>query len=174
MDETTASRIRDLSTAILMQDQKIKYEKTHLEKNKKIMPGDIQILTSFKGIGVFSAVGLLIHIDNIERFVDSKHIASFFGVHPVFRQSGDGTWGIHMSKKGAAAVRAILFMVAKCAIVHNPLIKEIYERHLQRGKKKMDAICICMHKILRIVYGMLKNQTKFDANIGKRSQGEYI
>ena len=29
----------------------------------------------------------------------------------------------------------------------------------------MDAIGICMHKILRIIYGMLKNNTAFDPKI---------
>ncbi len=172
-DETTADRIRDLVAAILKQDKKIDYEKEQLKSNKNIMPKEVGILISFKGIGVYSAIGLLIYIDTIERFAGSKHIASYFGVHPVFRQSGDGKSGIHMSKKGASAVRAILFMSAMSAIVHNPLIKEIYERHLQRGKKKMDAIGICMHKILRIVFGMLKNETEFNADIDRNNQAKY-
>ena len=29
----------------------------------------------------------------------------------------------------------------------------------------MDAIGICMHKILRIIYGMLKNNTAFDPKV---------
>ena len=53
-------------------------------------------------------------------------------------------------------------MVAKTAIVHNPLIREIYARHLQKGMSKSAAIGVCMHKTLRIVFGMLKNNEKFN------------
>ena len=38
----------------------------------------------------------------------------------------------------------------------------MYQQHQQRGKCKMAAIGVCMHKILRIVYGMLKHQKPFD------------
>jgi len=33
----------------------------------------------------------------------------------------------------------------------------------------MAAIGLCMHKLLRIMYGMLKNQTKFDAEIDRQN-----
>ena len=45
------------------------------------------------------------------------------------------------------------------------MIKPLYQYHLAQGREKMDAIGICMHKILRIVFGMLKNNTAFDPKI---------
>jgi hypothetical protein len=45
------------------------------------------------------------------------------------------------------------------------VIKPLYEHHVQLGRNKMDTIGICMHKILRIVYGMLKNNCAFDPKI---------
>ena len=70
-----------------------------------------------------------------------------------------------MSKQGRVQPRKILFTVALSAIGHNPVIKPLYQYHLEQGRKKMDAIGICMHKILRIVFGMLKNNTAFDPEI---------
>ena len=34
----------------------------------------------------------------------------------------------------------------------------------------MSAIGVCMHKLLRIVYGVLKNQTAFDPEIDRRNR----
>ena len=34
----------------------------------------------------------------------------------------------------------------------------------------MPAIGLCMHKILRIIYGMLKNNTSFDPAIDRKNQ----
>ena len=38
----------------------------------------------------------------------------------------------------------------------------------------MDAIGICMHKILRIIYGMLKNNTAFDPQIDDKNRKRII
>jgi hypothetical protein len=124
---------------------------------------EVELLKSLPGLGDASAIGLMIEIDNVQRFASAKKLASFFGLHPVFKTSGDGSSGFHMSKQGRKEPRRILFMVALSAIRCNPLIRELYEAHLAKGKAKMDAIGVCMHKLLRIIYGMLKHQAPFDA-----------
>lgn len=129
---------------------------------------EIKILTSFTGIAEYSAFGLLLEIGAIERFSSVKKLASFFGLHPVYKQSGDGTWKMRMSKKGRKEPRWLLFNIAKNAIVKNEMIKQLYEGYVQEGKSKMSAIGIIMHKVLRIVYGMLKNKTMYDPEIDKR------
>jgi hypothetical protein len=79
-----------------------------------------------------------------------------------------------MSKQGSKEVRSILFNVARCAIVHNEMIKKRYEHYLAEGKEKMSAIGIIMHKILRIIYGMLKNNQKYDPQIDQANREKSI
>lgn len=124
---------------------------------------EIEILKSFPGIGDYSAIGMLLLIVSVDNFSSTKKIASFFGLHPVWKESGDGTSGWHLSKQGSKEARNILYNVALTAFRDNPLIKELYARHLKKGMKKKKAIVTCMHKILRIVYGMLKNNEHFNA-----------
>ena len=126
---------------------------------------EIELIKTFPGISDLSAVGLLIEIQTVKRFANVKKLASFFGVHPVYKISGDGVGGFKMSKQGRKAPRQILYMVALSAIQCNPLIKKIYNQHRQQGKHNMAAMGICMHKILRILYGMLKNNRPFDPHI---------
>lgn len=120
-----------------------------------------------------SLVGLMIEILSVERFSSVKKLASFFGVHPVFKQSGDGLSGFKMSKRGRKEPRQILFNVARFAVVHNPYIKEIYAMHLQKGMPKMAALGAVMYKILRIVYGMLKNNKPFDPEIDRANRAKH-
>ena len=75
-----------------------------------------------------------------------------------------------MSKTGRKEPRWTLFMVARCAIVHNEMIKQLYQEYLEKGKTKMQSIGIIMHKILRIIYGMLKNNTPYDPEIDKANR----
>ena len=135
---------------------------------------EVAILKTFQGIGDDSAIGLLLEIGFVERFATSKKLASFFGIHPVYKQSGDGTWGFHMSKKGRRVPRQILYMVTISAINANPLIRETYIKHTEGGMKKMAAIGLCMHKILRIIYGMLKHKKAFDPNIDRKNREKAV
>jgi transposase len=159
-DDITANLVTSLVKQIIELSGLIDKQSKFIADNCKLP--EIEILKSFPGIGDYSALGLLINICSTEYFENTKKIAAYFGIHPVYKQSGDGTWGMHMSKQGKKEVRSILYMAARSAIVHNPLIKEIYERHLKKGMNKTAAIGLCMHKILRIVFGMLKNNEKFD------------
>jgi hypothetical protein len=126
---------------------------------------EIEIMLSFTGISHYSAFGLLLEIGAIEQYASVKTLVSFFGIHPIYRESGDGKWGMHMSKKGRKEPRWILFNVAKSAIVHNEMIKQLYEEYQAKGKCKMSALGIIMHKILRIVYGMLKHNKAYDPTV---------
>jgi transposase len=169
VDETI---IISLCDQILQLTENISRLKKLLEKECNIP--EVEILTSFPGMGTFSAVGLIIGIITVERFKTSKKLASFIGVHPTYKQSGDGVSGVHMSKKGRKEVRQILFMVARAAIIHNPYIKEIYHNHLKKGMTKMSALGAIMHKILRIAYGMLKNKQKFNPDIDKYNRDKIL
>ena len=126
---------------------------------------EIELLKTFPGISDVSAIGLIIEIQTVKRFANAKKLASFFGVHPVYKTSGDGTGGYRMSKQGRIAPRQILYMAALSAIRCNPLIRKIYEKHKRQGKHSRAAMGICMHKILRILYGMLKHNQPFNPHI---------
>lgn len=135
---------------------------------------EVDLLKTFIGISDYSAIGLILEIQSIKRFSSVKKLASFFGLHPVFKISGDGRSGFYMSKKGRREPRRILFMVAVAAIKHNPLIGSIYRGRVEKGIPKMAAVGYCMHKILRIIYGMLKNNTPFDPEIDRKNRSKNI
>ena len=149
-------------------------KKTITEQTKRMINecpiSEIELLKTFPGIGDTSAIGLIIEIQTVKRFTGVKKLVSFFGVHPVYKISGDGVGGFKMSKQGRKEPRQILYMVTLSAIRYNPLIRKIYEKHQKRGKHNMAAIGICMHKILRILYGMLKHNKPFNPQIDIRNR----
>ena len=89
----------------------------------------VELLKSFTGIGDYSAVGLMLQIQTVERFLTSKKLSSFFGIHPEYKKSGDGSYKFRMSKKGRKEGRRILFIVAlMSAIQIQSAIREIYQQ----------------------------------------------
>jgi transposase len=148
-------------------DQNIKSQMRLIEQD--LISPEMEILKSFKGIDTTSAIGLLLEIVTIERFPSVKGFSCYYGVHPKFKQSGDKVIGVRMSKQGSKNMRKILFNIAKGAITYNSLITDVYEKKLSQGMSKMSAIGVCMHKILRIIYGMLKNHQSFNTLIDKQN-----
>jgi transposase len=121
---------------------------------------EVALLKTFNGIGDYSAIGLMLQIQSVSRFLTSKKISSFFGIHPEYKKSGDGIYKYRMSKKGRKEGRQILFIVAR----------DVYQQAVERGMEKMSAMGLCMHKILRIVYGMLKHNKAFDPQIDLKNR----
>ena len=121
-------------------------------------------------MGKWTAASFLIELGETERFEDSKQLAAFFGVHPSFRQSGDGLYKVKMSKQGSARMRAVLYLIAHNLKMHNEYFKNIYAKHRARGKKHRVVMGILMHKVLRVMWGMLKSKTFFDAGIDVENQ----
>jgi transposase len=144
-------------------DQDIKEQINDLEKHCD--SEDMEILRSFKGIDRTSAIGLSVQIGNIDRFETAKKLVGYVGVHPVYRQSGDGTYGMRMSRDGRGEAKKILYMATMSAIRCNNDIKMFYLKKQLQGKSKMVSFGACMHKTLRILFGMLKNRSHFESTV---------
>ena len=162
-DTETEQIIIATARQIIHLNQTIDTQSQRMINNCKLP--EVELLKTFDGISDKSAIGLIIEIQTVKRFATAKKLASFFGAHPVYKISGDGVGGIKMSKQGRKQPRHILYMITLAAIKCNPLIKQIYEKHQRNGKHNMAAMGICMHKILRIIYGMLKHNKPFDPRI---------
>jgi transposase len=165
--------VKELMIKILAED--IQHHQERIEQMKEYLAGmyanhNLSILKSIRGVSDWTATALLLLLGPIERFEGTNQIAAFYGVHPKFKQSGDGKWGVHMSKQGSSAMRSVLFFAANNVVLHEPYFKKLYHRYISKGMKPKVVRGIIMHKLLRIIYGMLKNQTQFDYGIDERNQ----
>lgn len=164
VDEISSQIISSTVSQILHLKKMIKMQMDQMEETCWVP--EVALLTSCTGVGKSTALVLMIYIENIERFASSKKLAAYFGLHPEYRLSGDGKKGrFRMSKRGHPEPRKLLYMAALSAMKANPLIKEIYNNKVAQGMAKRAAIGVCMHKLIRIVFGMLKNNTPFNAEI---------
>jgi transposase len=162
MIQVTAKEILHKET--LIKDEKQYLATRHAESEEVILLQDIP------GLGLSSAVTIALEIEDISRFETAKKLASFFGVHPTFKQSGDEVWGNHMSKKGRGEIRAVLYMACLSGIRCNPILKQVYVKTRAKGMKHYPAMGVAMHKLLRIIYGVLKNKKQFNAQTDELNQ----
>lgn len=123
-----------------------------------------QWLQSAKGVGQASAIALLAELAVLPPTLRAPQVARHAGLDVRLCQSGISVHKApRISKAGNAYLRAALYMPALCAVRHDPRARAFYEALQQRGKKKLQALCAVMRKLLTGLWACLKNHQSFDS-----------
>jgi transposase len=134
---------------------------THFEMHEDLAQ-DQRLLCSIPGIGGRTSTTLLAELP-VEALQDSRQAAAWVGVCPQRRESGSSVRRRgRMSKEGRSDLRRVLYMPALVAMRHNPTLRPFAERLLAKGKAKKAVVGAVMHKLLRIIFAILKHQRPFD------------
>jgi len=167
--EPISEQLQEMALYIIDLSEKIKRKKQAITQQCKDEP-EVKLLTSIPGVAEDSAAVYFLEIEELKRFSSAAQMASYFGVHPTLKKSGDGTKKIGMSKKGRPRVRATLFMNAFSGMSCNPILRKLYLKYRSKGMNHFQAMGVLMHKLLRIIYGMLKSGKSFDAKLDQKNQ----
>ncbi len=129
---------------------------------------DIDLLTSIGGVGKPSAASFLTELGNINNFATHKQLTAFIGTDPTIYQSGTSV-NIKgsISKRGNSHLRRTLWHMARAATVWNETLKAYYDKKRSEGKTFKQSVIAVANKLIRIIFSMLKNNTKFDINFSK-------
>lgn len=122
-----------------------------------------QLLTSIVGIGESTAAVILAEIGSIELFASARQLAAFAGLTPQEHQSGTSVSGkTRLCKIGKVRLRKALYFPALNLIRRCPEIQALRDRLLNAGKTKMQVVGAVMHKLIRVIYGVLHSKQPFD------------
>jgi len=113
-------------------------------------------LTSVPGVGFITAITLLAHMPELGQ-LNRQKIAALAGLAPFNRDSG-GKRGVRRIFGGRSAVRRVLYMAALSGTKSNPVLKEFYDRLVERNKPKKVALTACMRKLLTILNALERKQ----------------
>ena len=120
----------------------------------------ILLLTSVPGIGIITAISLLVEIDDISRFASADALASYIGLIPMCHSSGekDGTGNITVRKH--TMLRCLIIEAAWTAIRKDPAMTMAYEGYLKRmnGQK---AIVKIARKLVNRIFFVLKRKQEY-------------
>ncbi len=139
----------------------------HIDANPELK-SDAQLITSIPGVGSTTAAKVLAYLGDVRRFKNAKALAAFIGVTPRQKQSGTSVRGRStISRNGHTGIRHSLYMPAMVALKHNPIIKQFGERMKQGGLAPKAVISASMHKLVHLIYGILKSGKPFDATFNR-------
>lgn len=123
----------------------------------------VRLLRSVPGIGDITLAWLLVETHAFQRFSTSQALSSYVGVIPYAYQSGTSVRRKdHISNACHRTLRSVLYMAGLTAIRVNPLLKKFYLRLRQRQKPFKVALIAVLHKLLRILFALLRKKQPFD------------
>jgi transposase len=120
----------------------------------------VRLLMTLPGVDVAVAQSLLAALGDIQRFKDADHAASYLGLVPSTRQSGDHCYHGPITKQGRGQARWMLVQAAQHLGAHpGPL--GVFFRRLTKKKNRNVAVVATARKLVTIAYHMLKNNEPY-------------
>ena len=119
--------------------------------------------TSIHGIGQKTALFLIVVTDGFSKFETASQLCSYVGITPTIRESGSSVRGrARISKVGNRKLRNLLFLCSFNACKHNKACKEVYERIVNKGKRKKLALIAVANKLLKQSFAIAKSERPYD------------
>ena len=118
----------------------------------------IQLLTSIPGIGVLSAIEILVELQDVSRFKSAAQLSAFMGVTPSQYSSGERVRMGSITHLGNHRVRRLLVESSWTLIRKDPLLYRVYESIKKRRGAKRAIIAISRKLIIRIRRILLDGQ----------------
>lgn len=135
---------------------------------------NILLLMSIPGVGFISAVTILTEIGDFQGFLKPKQLVAYFGIDPSVNESGKfKSDKDKISKRGTRFGRRALYAVALASIrtkstgeANNKILLDYYKNNLN-GKKKKVALVAIMHKLVKYIFAVLRNQNEYEQRLPK-------
>ncbi len=125
----------------------------------------LTLLKSIPGMGVKTALMLIVMTDGFNRFENAKQLCSYAGITPIIRESGSSVRGrSRISKMGNKKMRNLLFLCSFSACKYNKGCREIYQRIVSKGKSKKLALIAVSNKLLKQAFAIAKSGLPYDEN----------
>jgi transposase len=124
----------------------------------------LTLLQSIPGIGLKTALFLIVVTDGFKKFETASQLCSYAGITPTIRESGSSVRGrARISKVGNRKLRNLLFMCSMSAYKYNKSCKEIFERITNKGKSEKLALLAVSNKLLKQCFAIAKSGIPYDA-----------
>ena len=131
--------------------------------SKQILDEMKSKLLTIPGMSYNQATAIHGFIGDIKRFNKSCQLLAYAGLDPSIYQSGNfEARSTRMSKRGNSLLRYNLVYAAHNLVLHNRTFKEYYDLKRSQGKTHYCALGHCAHKLVRIIFKMLKSNVDFN------------
>jgi transposase len=122
------------------------------------------LINSIKGVGMQTAIALIIHTNNFSGFQTARQIASYCGSAPFQNESGTKDKGSHISRLANKELKVLLSQCATCAMLYNDDIADYARRKIAEGKPKRVVINNVRSKLIHVIFAIVKSKIPYRKN----------
>jgi len=109
----------------------------------------VKLLSSVPGIGMISAMEILLELGDVGRFKRADRLAAYVGLTPAQYSSGDSIRMGHISRAGKSDLRRTFVEISWKLISKDPAMREKYENIKTRAGGKRAIVAIARMTLLR-------------------------
>jgi transposase len=156
--ETMASMVRELET----NTEELRTVKNQLaELIKKNHEADNHYLCSIPGVGNVVAMSFLFELFRLNRFRRADELASYLGLAPTVRRSGDSQGTARLMPVGQQRLRSILVEAAWMWKTKDSYAANLYNKLFSRTGIPQKAICAVARKLAIIMWRLVIEQREY-------------
>jgi len=157
--------IKESEKQLKLVKEQVSQTEKHVEntiKEDDQLQTTLRLLCSIPGIGLVTAVALILATNNFTAFSDSRKFASYCGVAPFEHTSGTSIRGrtktSHLANK---RIKTLLSNGAATAIQFDEELKAYFHRKVAEGKPKMVVINAVRAKLINRVFATINRGTEY-------------
>jgi transposase len=153
-------------------EQSLALEKLLAEQQQPFR-AELERLQTIPGVGPIVAATTVAVFSDVRRFPSAKHAASYAGLVPSTYQSGESDRHGRITKQGSGELRAMLCEAAQhAAHTNHPLNPYFSSLRAKRGYQ--HAVIAVAHRLCRVMFAMLRQQTVFDLSKLGVEEGPFV
>jgi transposase len=119
-----------------------------------------KLLQTQPGVGPITALAFVLTIGPVERFANSRKLASYLGLIPAEDSSGGRQKLLGISKQGNSFLRTLLVEAGQSAARHDPELRRAYQRLAHRKHRALAKVMVARKLAVRL-YWMLRTQQPY-------------
>ena len=151
-------QITQTIASIELLEQQIEEIETLIEETMKELDS---VIMTVPGIGAME----LGEIGDISRFASASKLLAYAGLDPTVCQSGNfRARSTRMSKRGSKTLRFALINAAWQLTLHSDVFKAYYDLKRSAGLGHYAALGHVAHKLVRVLFKLLRSRIPFDEN----------
>lgn len=150
--KTIRAELLTLNRQVRALSQKTRYKRNY------------EFLLTVPGIGLMTAMNLLLNIGNINRFKTLDELNSYVGLIPSMHNSGDRIKTGKMVRRGRKILKIMLIEAAWVAVREDPAMMAKFNELMLKMKKNKAIIRIARKLLSRIRY-ILQNKCAYETGV---------
>jgi len=156
----------DQATTLKDEENKIDLALQAITKNDE----RVKRLETIPGVGPLTAIAFVATLDDVSRFKDAKHLASYLGLTPRENSSGGRVKFGSITKCGPELLRRYLIHGARSTFRYAPKPENrirCWAAGVEKRSGTNKAVVALAHKNARICFALLRDETDFGLRIMK-------